>query len=152
MDSEGQLCFPTLRRRWTADITLLSKRFRDRHRTRNSFSTHKPISRPTALAAVCRDPRIVVCRALLELDRAGADKISDRASYIASPTSCCAKSAVRRGRLHFYRWPGFSYAPIHFDSGARVLRGANRSHYTIRKGSRLIGLQRGSGFGGLANG
>src|SRR5438874_13082997 len=103
MDSEGQLCFPTLRQRWTSDIALLSKRFRDRHRTRNSLSTHKPISRPTALAAVCRAPRSVVCRALLELDRAGADKISDRAGYLAAPTSCCAKSAALRGRLHFRR-------------------------------------------------
>src|SRR5438094_8068294 len=152
MDSEGQLCFPTLRRRWTADIALLSKRFRDRHRTRNSFSTHKPISRPTALAAVCRAPRSFVCRALLELDRADADKISDRAGHLASLPSCCPKSAARRGCLHFCRWPGFSYAPISFDSSPRALRGAHGSHYRSRKESCFIGLQRGSGFGGFANG
>ena len=47
---------------------------------------------------------------------------------------------------------GVSYPPVHLDSGARFLRGANGSHYTSRKKSRFIGSQRGAGFGRFANG
>ena len=43
---------------------------------RNSFSRNRIIARPTTLAAVCRAPGSFVCRALLELDRTGADEIS----------------------------------------------------------------------------
>src|SRR5207244_13561757 len=110
------------------------------------------ITGPITLAVAFHSPRSFVRRALLELHGPGADEISPRAGYIASLSPRRAKSGARRRYLHLCGWRCVSYAPVHFDSGARFLRGTNGSPYTNRKESRFFGPQRGAGFGRFANG